>query len=154
MTDPAPLTGEPTNRLDAIEGRLNAATPGPWETNAGGYRHGEGSPEKRCFMIVAPDDEIVAVTPGSASGDRRDAALIANAPDDLRFLLSEVRRLQEALAEAQEDVARVDWLDAQWVIVNPRRGGLTIDCCRDGLREAIDEQIAALSTPEEKADGK
>jgi predicted metal-dependent phosphoesterase TrpH len=98
-------------RLAAIRERLAAATPGPWEAS---HRHVHGT---------ASDDEMAGLgweivgppEPMNRGQFRRaaDAALIANAPQDLADLLAErdaleaqVAALREALAEAHSSAAR------------------------------------------------
>ena len=70
------------DRLAQIEARLSAATPGPWEV-----RHDDLTDE----VHVVHDQEVVSYvcTVALADADRveEDADLIANAPDDLRYLL-------------------------------------------------------------------
>lgn len=84
-------------RLAEIRGRLEAATPGPWDVKrpgepaAGGFgivaNLGNDCDFQRCF-VTAPH---VA----SCRRTKADAALIAHAPQDIADLMKEVESLQE-----------------------------------------------------------
>jgi hypothetical protein len=66
--------------LDAIEERVNEATPGPWETGMRGAR-------KNVYPLLSSD--AVAYTSGTD-----DADFIAHAREDVPKLIAEVRRLR------------------------------------------------------------
>jgi hypothetical protein len=72
--------------LVAIEQRLAAATPGPWDIRLTGIVARNGpEPSARSDVAIKP----------------ADAALIASVPTDLAALCAEVRRLRAALGEAR-----------------------------------------------------
>lgn len=82
-----PLTPE---RLDAIEARASAATPGPWTADG-------------ACVVVAGDlcDQVMIAHgwPWRRNGERApNAAFAAHARDDVPALVAEVRRLRLALA--------------------------------------------------------
>ena len=89
----------PESRIEEIEARLAAADQGQWrmdDTVLGTYILSGGY--GKVWPIIAK------------CSHEPDADLIANAPADLRWLTSEVRRLREALSE----ITRVTGLaDAQ-----------------------------------------
>ncbi len=68
--------GESGERLAAIKARLEAATPGPWESKINGNT-------VRSYGIVSSTRTICS----SISTLTADAELIAHAPDDISFLL-------------------------------------------------------------------
>jgi hypothetical protein len=88
------------SRLDAIEARAEAATPGPWAI-----------PNANVFRVIAPDAEHhnppQGMTPpypwrviceeGEADANGHDAAFIAAARTDVPDLVGLVRTLGEAL---------------------------------------------------------
>lgn len=78
-------------RIDAIESRLAAATPGPWIYEPSEALH--GIPDSQTHYVtdqvsIADDDP-----PLCSLHSKADAELIAHAPDDLKFLLAERQRL-------------------------------------------------------------
>lgn len=77
------MSDELTARLDSIQKRADAATPGPWKIGGSG---------------VVADREYVAM------GVRTDpdAEFIANAPTDIGFLLDLARKQQAALDAVRE----------------------------------------------------
>jgi hypothetical protein len=88
-----------TEQLQAIRARLDAATPGPWHLE---------SPFPTRFIMASEDDCVAELIGPWDSGDikferrwRGDAALIANAPTDLRALLDEVERLTHNLVQTE-----------------------------------------------------
>jgi hypothetical protein len=98
---------DPTLDLDAIEARLNAATPGPWDSlmdsdtkaAARDWREVWGGPAS----VVVGDfyERRSGGETETVCGVRiraANATLIANAPTDLRALVAEVRRLTDANA--------------------------------------------------------
>lgn len=87
------MSDEQTTRLAAIRERLEAATPGPWHVNNDdGY-----------WYIYGPDNFQIHDqfnTSGNAEGRAMavaNAALIANAPSDLAYLLDALAAAQAAL---------------------------------------------------------
>jgi hypothetical protein len=81
-------------RIKAIEERLAAATPGPFDVHR--YEHGGGRIIKRWPDRQTPD--LIADLYVEA-----DREFYIAAPDDLRWLCVEVRRLVKALHEAIRD---------------------------------------------------
>lgn len=91
--------------LEIME-RLDAATPGPWHIEADVQIAG-GKNQEKDWIYVKPEPEVkeerflFAVCNVGRSDDKSvqaDAALIANAPIDLRMLLNLVDRLRTELA--------------------------------------------------------
>lgn len=70
--------------LEEIEARLAAATPGPW---AWASAPAEGSSE-------TPAEYLANALTGAGPHASFDAEFIAHAPEDIRALLAEVKRLQ------------------------------------------------------------
>lgn len=101
-------------RLRGIEARIKAATPGPWEVDYSlisapksfeqgnkrqSYRDGKRS-------VMVPQADMVATTCvdeyiPNPRGDA-NATLIAHAPEDLRDLLAEVKRMRGEIGENNE----------------------------------------------------
>lgn len=92
-----------TDRLDAIQKRIEAATPGPWEfeydeiTNAPDYASERPAPwtqvmecEVSCRSYCYGGSINMAISP-------ENRTLIANAPSDVAFLLDLVRKQQDEL---------------------------------------------------------
>ena len=138
-TTPAPVSGAGLD-LDAIEARVRAATPGPWERRIG-PREGYSIKEKAKYMrgcaidngeplqvLIADSDRpgidyLVPALTGDGPLAEANAEFIAHAREDVPALVAEVRRLTEfrdwwkasSLANA-EDVRRLtaichDWRD-------------------------------------------
>lgn len=78
-------------RLDEIRARLEAATPGPWETF--GF---EVNGVKSRLNKVKPARDNHSFTHISLSHDE-DAEFIAHAPEDIAYLLAEIERLTDSL---------------------------------------------------------
>lgn len=77
------------DRLKVIEARLRQATPGPWR--------GE------CGDIVTDNlKTTVAFMDLDATRYNGNVAFIANAPDDIAFLLKRIGSLEEDAADAQD----------------------------------------------------
>ena len=96
-------------RLAEIEQRLQAATPGPW------FAHYEQDGEPTIpFVSDSDDEEWDGRLLLNVDSDREDAdaAFIAHAPDDIRYLLEQVRRLRGLLrylwTQADVEARRVD----------------------------------------------
>lgn len=115
MTQHTPPTDQ---QLDEIDARANAATPGPW----GVYENGGGSlidiaadlqdtgcgyrgRREICRLEDEPMDNDPTHREWTAEEDwsqvRADAEFIAHAPEDVRVLLAEVRRLRDRVAELE-----------------------------------------------------
>lgn len=75
------------SREEEIKARIAAATAGPWRV------------EGETWLEVRGTQDPIADMPGSIR-DQADAALIANAPADLAYLLSENERLRAAAEQA------------------------------------------------------
>lgn len=88
------------SRLDEIEARLKAATPGPWHfVRAGGITAGI---EWIAQVFNRRDEDF----PNAAN----NAALIASAPADIAALLP-VARIAEKIAAADSLSQLLDWQD-------------------------------------------
>ena len=81
--------------LEPIKERLDEATPGPWEFHVlpqpvgitAATIHSEHGPRETCWTVDLPP-EI------GGMGTEKDAEFIANAPEDIASLISEVERLR------------------------------------------------------------
>jgi hypothetical protein len=89
-------------RLDEIEVRLKAATPGVWKFGA--FEGGSGC--KFVFSKIQRDDEFVI---SKINGNEkliadcqwgRDGDFIAHAPEDIAYLLDRVRKLEAFVSVA------------------------------------------------------
>lgn len=83
-------------RIDEIEARLKAATPGPWRIKPSAFeRHCIGSDTrstaKALFNMGSEDAEVEA-----------NAELIAHAPEDERYLLDALRAAEEKVDELED----------------------------------------------------
>lgn len=78
------------SRVDEIKARLEAATPGPWRTN-----------KFVTFIEAEKDGEFICQFPNYYNYNG-NSNLVANAPADIAFLLSEVERLKKALNTARK----------------------------------------------------
>lgn len=85
----------PDPRLGEIENRLNAATPGPWEV----YRN-----DREVTMWVLSGDGALECYLGYL-GNRpeNDAEFIAHSPSDVAYLLAELRKRDEVIADAWDE---------------------------------------------------
>jgi hypothetical protein len=107
-------TDQPLN-LDEIEARRAAATEGPWGTHrdlAAVYTVQARPRTTRNGM--ENDGDIATLAPNRTDAESyANAAFIAHAPEDIRALVEENRRLRAELAAARDkaisDVG--DWLD-------------------------------------------
>lgn len=89
----------PTDQqLDEIEARRKAATPGPWTPHAETYPHLVIQGPKG----VHPSDAEGVISTNLAVNEAADAAFIAHAPEDVRVLVAEVRRLRARQLTAGE----------------------------------------------------
>lgn len=87
-----------SDRLEQIEARADAATEGPWESMRAGLIgtrvvHVDGEWDE-----LVPDEFIMMVTPALRKID--DAEFIANAREDVPYLLALVREQQARLNKA------------------------------------------------------
>ena len=92
-------------KIAEIREALDKATPGPWKWIDPGGRELKklvGEWEIMNFGVSAPYSEIAGQEP-----DDNDAHLIANAPEWLRFLLSEYERSEEFRSWAYENIDRL-----------------------------------------------
>jgi hypothetical protein len=122
-TEEIPMSPLTDQQLDAINARLNAATQGPWGT----YDDGTGLIDiaadlsdtghgYRCRRYIGQlEADQIDNDPGHAEWteeqDREqvtaDAEFIAHAPEDVRALVDEVRRLREELADAETEKTKL-----------------------------------------------
>lgn len=82
-------------RYEEIGARLTAAMRGPWQVESGDDLHGEGGGELYYVtdVVAMADDD----PPLCSFYSRADAELVANAPDDLAFLLARNAALEARL---------------------------------------------------------
>ena len=107
------------SRLDDIEARLKAATPGPWTDDA-----------EECVVFTAGGaEEIADIYSGERSAE--NAALIANAPTDIEWLLK-VARAAERMSEASKPVQMSEGTDGLMTHHNEYRDALA------AMRAALD----------------
>jgi len=95
-----------SNRIDEIQERLAAAVPGPWSVGEQGYELGT----KYWRRWIEPNIGEI--------GSDADAQLIAHAPDDLRYLLTEIERLEGQLTEVYEvvrEAGEIYYHDSLWL---------------------------------------
>lgn len=89
--------------LATIEGRANAATPGPWNCR------GSYSRRSTIFITAGPSEPNGEEIPATAD-KMDDADFIAHARQDVPALIAEVRRLRDEAAAAEADRAwREGW---------------------------------------------
>ena len=117
-------------QLNQIEARAGAATPGPWE------RYEEYGPT---FYANVSGEYLRGVGDFNFGvGEQADAdeAFVRHAPEDVRVLLAEVRRLRDELATASSErdcLAMAVLFASQWTPQAPM-----------SLREGIDEILATM----------
>ena len=99
MSTNDPMTQE---RLDAIQARLDARTPGEWEASG---REIEALAPSWCEVVSATVDCTGYCYAGIDRAE--DADLIAHAPEDLAYLLAEVEALRPRAALADAMIERV-----------------------------------------------
>lgn len=153
MSNNEPMTQE---QLDAIRGRVEAATDGPWSIDSDDFTY-VIHPEKGGWdgLVIAQ----VADQDGALFSVEHNGALIAHAPQDLADLLAEVERLRALTTVDDDMVERVareladlkpgeDWPSNYDLGGGPC--GTRDDEFRDAMRERAREVIAAtLGTREE-----
>ena len=90
-----------TDPLPSIEARLEAATPGPWHIEH--MQHSDGRSE----IWVQPEDEHAwsfdCNTYQPSDIDRANADFIAHAPEDIRRLVEEVKRLRAEVSSLEDE---------------------------------------------------
>lgn len=74
------------DRLDEIQARCDAATLGPWEFTPGG-------------AIYHDPLKLIAHVLGSGEDSVSNASFIAHSREDIPYLLAEVKRLRDLLAD-------------------------------------------------------
>jgi hypothetical protein len=84
-------------RVEDIQNRLSAATPGPWTLDR--YDHGGG----RAY-VTDPKRRIVC-----DAFKENDREFLFNSASDLAYLLAELRKAREALGRVEEVAARLHW---------------------------------------------
>ena len=90
-------------RLDAIDARAAAATPGPWSSGEG--THGNPSDGPQYCEVYAMDGPIAELE-WSKEGDA-DADFIANVPTDISWLVDQVKARDAALRDVLAVLDRV-----------------------------------------------
>lgn len=120
MSKPLETTRDVEERLAEIRARHVTITPGPWKlchhlrrggdaTCTCGYRGGVWSGDGEAILLEmggSPERNGDKVLPERSRAEQlADAEFIANAPDDVTFLLAR-------LDEARRDSARLDWLES------------------------------------------
>lgn len=88
-------------RLDAIQARLDAATPGPW-ANYGDLGH-------EVYAVNAHEDAEPGYVAESIPS-KCDAEFIAHALADVAYLLAELRKAHEALTRVEDECRYLDTL--------------------------------------------
>lgn len=96
-----------SNRIAEIEARLSAISPGPWEptqgANADGKKLATTGAEKAAFLALSINDndsplwlvatpEVIPAATGDGPRAQVNAEFIANAPEDIAYLLAELRK--------------------------------------------------------------
>ena len=87
-----------TDRLTEIEARAKAATPGPWHATDNWYDgplHGVASADGHEFVGISHGER--PTTEVNEAQEKADATFIAAAPDDIAWLVAEVKRLRDEL---------------------------------------------------------
>ena len=83
------------NEIQEIEARLAAATPGPWD-----FETIPETGESRVFVRSNTGDPMLDVSVAPHGVRAEDAEFIAYAPEDIRALIAEVKRLEAWKREA------------------------------------------------------
>lgn len=95
MNDHKPLT---TQQLTDIEARTNAATPGPWCTDA--WEIYQGTEYQPGLSMWIGETCRGTSTPEQ---DQADAAFVAAARTDVPALLADLRRARDRVADLEQD---------------------------------------------------
>lgn len=85
------------NRLNEIKARLKAASPGPWNV---GYNWEQQHPGLFIYEKQSTDCGTIITAGDEAALSKEDAEFIANAPDDIAFLLIEINKLIDIVSLA------------------------------------------------------
>jgi hypothetical protein len=121
--------------LDAIEARAREARPGPWGFELAVDPIANDHP---WVQLIAPGGEVIA---GDIPHEEteRDFAFIAHARTDIPALIAEVRRLREALMDAEQGLRMVvvRLMDGSYTAEDAERHGLKA-CQRRAFRIAHD----------------
>lgn len=89
----------PSQHLEAIRARVEAATPGPWMWRLGDLVSPEDAADD---LVLWAEHNFKGGEYPLLEGREEDKAFIAAAPEDIRFLLGEVERLSKAVAKWDE----------------------------------------------------
>ena len=103
----------------AIEARLKAATPGPWQYFSG--NNGVYSDGGKKFIC----GRVGFMSKIQRHGDESNGQFIANAPTDIAFLLAEVKRKDEALRQAEKSFSNLANILDNWARESQRGGWST-----------------------------
>ena len=123
--------------LEPIKERLAAATPGPWDADGTEVSQHWSRPEPWLTIATNEVDCMAYCYGGRGRGVERveDAEFIAHAPEDIRALLAEVKRLQaqiDAVKELHKPVtANVTAFDGTVI------ERITCECCLGGSTDHI-----------------
>lgn len=91
------------SRLEEIRKRLEAATPGPWDSSC--YNENNPSYSVNQSTKIIPAHLLPGESIAFQIKKQSNAEFIAHAPEDIRWLLNEINKLQEeVLAEHQAAV--------------------------------------------------
>lgn len=103
------------NRINEIEARLEAADCGPWARYENEYR----------IIALDPNDSKFAYDIADVYSSYADADLIAHAPSDLRYLLSEIKWERSVMEDEVFDLR--DQINALWDILWSLTDGNKVD---------------------------
>lgn len=105
MSDPGEITED---QLTEMEGRVEAASPGPWQAFVEGRDHFSGDSIIRMGSFDDPLPDMYVSTHDDFGHPNRvpdgDWDFIAHARQDVPRLVAEVRRLKELLAVPEDPV--------------------------------------------------
>lgn len=90
------------SRIEEIKGRLEVITPGEWRV----YKKELGAEYEYEWQVAISQFDTTVVL--NDDMEKADAAFIASAPDDMRYLLNEIEHLQGLLTIADELLERED----------------------------------------------
>lgn len=100
-TAPNPTDQDPSNWLDAVRGRVQAATPGPWTVQVATFN---GHVLTRCVGtndLVSDNDCIAELDVRPDGSDAANADFIGHARTDVTQLLAHIDQLTQRLAAAE-----------------------------------------------------
>lgn len=89
-----------SDRLSEIEGRLAAATPGPWEC--------DGPTASVAYEVVSPGGFGAVGAIVATDAIEEDAELIAHAPADLAALMGFVREVDQITSDREPNLTFAD----------------------------------------------